>query len=148
MLTQKQEKFCRTVVSGENASEAYRCAYSWENMKPATVNRRAKYLMDDGKIKARIDELMEGAAKKAQLKTQDVIESIIRLSKKAEAAERYNEALKGQELLGKYLKLWTDKTEHSGPNGGPIENKWVVEIRKANAKDQNTGETREITAPA
>lgn len=34
------------------------------------------------------------------------------------------------ELLGKHLKLFTDKLEQSGPGGGPIENKWVVEIVK------------------
>ena len=45
--------------------------------------------------------------------------------------------LKGCELLGKHLKLFTDKHEHAGPNGGPIENKWIVEIRDAknNAQD-------------
>lgn len=28
--------------------------------------------------------------------------------------------LKGCELVGKHLKMWTEKHEHSGPNGGPI----------------------------
>lgn len=29
--------------------------------------------------------------------------------------------LRGAELLGKHLKMFTDKHEHSGPDGGPIE---------------------------
>lgn len=29
--------------------------------------------------------------------------------------------LKGAELLGKHLKLFTDKTELTGPNGGPVQ---------------------------
>lgn len=29
--------------------------------------------------------------------------------------------LKGSELLGKHLKLFTEKHEHTGPDGGPIE---------------------------
>lgn len=29
--------------------------------------------------------------------------------------------LKGAELLGRHLKMFTDKTELTGPNGGPIE---------------------------
>jgi len=29
--------------------------------------------------------------------------------------------LKGCELLGKHLKLFTDKVEHAGPGGGPIQ---------------------------
>lgn len=38
--------------------------------------------------------------------------------------------LKGCELLGKHLKLFTDKTEITGANGQPIETKWTVEIVK------------------
>jgi phage terminase small subunit len=32
------------------------------------------------------------------------------------------------ELAGKHLKLFTDRVESSGVNGGPIEHKWSVEI--------------------
>ena len=35
------------------------------------------------------------------------------------------------ELIGKHLKMFTDKVESSGPNGGPIENKWTVEFVNA-----------------
>ena len=35
------------------------------------------------------------------------------------------------ELLGKHLKLFTEKQEISGPGGKPIENKWIVEVVKA-----------------
>ena len=44
--------------------------------------------------------------------------------------ETYNSPnlLKGCELLGKHLKLFTDKSEVSGPGGGPIEHKWEVEV--------------------
>mgnify|MGYP002725753688 CR=1 FL=1 len=56
-LTPKQDAFCMVYVETGNATEAYRCSYSVDNMKPATVNRRAKDLMDNGKIQARIKEL-------------------------------------------------------------------------------------------
>ena len=40
--------------------------------------------------------------------------------------------LKGAELLGKHLKMFTDKTELTGPNGGPVVfDKIVREIIKA-----------------
>lgn len=32
------------------------------------------------------------------------------------------------ELLGKHLKMFTDKTEITGANGNPIETKWTVEV--------------------
>lgn len=37
-------------------------------------------------------------------------------------------ALKAAELLGKYHKLWTEKHEVSGLNGGPIETKQVDDL--------------------
>ena len=59
-LTVKQEKFCLAYVECGNASEAYRRVYSCERMKPATINRKAKELMDNGKIAARVLELQGG----------------------------------------------------------------------------------------
>ena len=56
-LTPKQEGFCLSYVETSNASEAYRLNYSVEKMKPATVNRKAKFEMDKGKIRARLREL-------------------------------------------------------------------------------------------
>jgi phage terminase small subunit len=42
MLTQRQEKFCLAYIETGNASESYRRAYNAENMKPVTINRKAK----------------------------------------------------------------------------------------------------------
>lgn len=58
-LTVKQENFCNYYVESGNASEAYRKAFSCENMKAETINRKAKELMDNGKITARVKELQE-----------------------------------------------------------------------------------------
>ena len=56
-LTPKQDGFCQSYIETSNASEAYRLNYSIENMKPDTVNRKAKELIDNGKITARIEAL-------------------------------------------------------------------------------------------
>lgn len=56
-LTPKQERFCRLYIELGNASEAYRQAYSCKNMKSSTINRKAKELLDNGKITARVKEL-------------------------------------------------------------------------------------------
>jgi len=56
-LTIKQERFCQVYVESGNASEAYRRVYNAGRMKPETVNRKAKELLDHGKITARIAEL-------------------------------------------------------------------------------------------
>jgi|MTBAKSStandDraft_1061840.scaffolds.fasta_scaffold02471_3 hypothetical protein len=53
-LTQRQEKFCRAFRLTGNASEAYRQSFECPKAKPATINRKAKALLDMGKIEARI----------------------------------------------------------------------------------------------
>ena len=42
-------------------------------------------------------------------------------------------ALKGYELIGKHLKLFTDKHEHAGPGGGPIQNAVTFSFTGVNA---------------
>ena len=63
-LTPKQEAFVCVYLETGNASEAYRQAYRAENMKPETVNRKAKELLDNGKITARIAELQASHQKR------------------------------------------------------------------------------------
>jgi len=40
---------------------------------------------------------------------QDIVDNIVRISDKAEAAGMFMAALKGQELLGKYKGMWVEK---------------------------------------
>lgn len=56
-LTPKQETFCLAYIETGNASEAYRRSYDTGLMKPESINRKAKELIDNGKIAARLDEL-------------------------------------------------------------------------------------------
>ena len=58
-LTVKQENFCNYYIESGNASEAYRRAYSCENMKDETVNRKAIELMNNGMVTARVKVLQE-----------------------------------------------------------------------------------------
>lgn len=126
MLTPKQEKFCQEVVKGRGISDAYRAAYDAGGMKNPTINRNAKALMDDNKIATRIDELRQPAIESAQISAKAVLERLDRIATVTEAAEKYGDAIRANELLGKHLKLFTDKTEHSGPDGGPIPTSMTV----------------------
>ena len=73
-LTLKQEKFCLTYLETGNASEAYRTAYNTKSMKPATINRQAKALMDNGKIAARIEQLKKPILKKFDVTFERVVQ--------------------------------------------------------------------------
>lgn len=46
-------------------------------------------------------------------------------TRQGETIELYD-AQSALDLLGRYYKLWTDKVEHSGPNGGPIPVREVI----------------------
>jgi len=56
-VTPKQETFCQVYLETGNATEAYRQSYNCKRMKPETINRTAKDLLDNRKIAARLKEL-------------------------------------------------------------------------------------------
>ena len=66
-LTPKQEAFCYSYIETGNASEAYRRSYNADKMKPESVNRKAKELLENVKISARLDKL------RAELKQRHVV---------------------------------------------------------------------------
>jgi transcription antitermination factor NusA-like protein len=63
-LTPKQEGFCQSYIETGNASEAYRQNYNVHRMNANTINRKAKELIDNGKITARINSLQVDHAKR------------------------------------------------------------------------------------
>lgn len=75
-LTPKQEAFCLAYLETGNASEAYRRAYSAENMKPETVNRNAKALLDHNKIATRLAELRARCESAAVMGRQEALERL------------------------------------------------------------------------
>ena len=65
-LTIKQENFCQLVVEFGDNSKAYRGAYDASRMKPESVHRKARELIENVKVAARIDELREELAKRGR----------------------------------------------------------------------------------
>lgn len=151
LLTPKQEKFCNVYIETSNASEAYRQAYNSKNMKPETINRKAKELMDNGKIRARLEVLMEkfgvtaektlkrlmqgqefdirglyhktGVLKQPWELDDDTSRGVIGVKYDTDGnlIEYKIIDVKGcTELIGKHLKLFTDKTEHSVDPENPL----------------------------
>lgn len=72
-LTPKQENFCLRYIETGNASESYRQSYDCEKMKPETINRKAKDLIDNGKITARIDELRQPIIDRHNITVDDIL---------------------------------------------------------------------------
>jgi phage terminase small subunit len=76
LLTPKQEKFCQQFISTGNASEAYRQSYDCSRMKKENVGRRAKELIDNSKVAARIGRLQEEGRKRHDVTVASLTEQL------------------------------------------------------------------------
>lgn len=115
-LTAKEATFTREYLVDLNAARAARAAgYSEKTCRVAGYD-----LLRKPNVQKALQKAMDERAMRTQITADTVLHNIERIAKSAEAKEDWNAALRGQELLGKHLKLFTDKLEHSGPNGGPI----------------------------
>jgi len=81
-LTAKQEALCVAYVKGgaKDKSAAYRDVYDCSRMKPETVNHLAHREFDKPKIRARVEELMAPAIKKAEVTAERVIAEYAKLA--------------------------------------------------------------------
>lgn len=124
-LNPKQEQFCQEYIIDLNGTQAaIRTGYSAK-----TANAQASRLLTDVNIKNRIDELLAMRSKRTEITADYVLKSIVEVIERCRQVEpvldkmgsptgeyqfEANPALKGLELLGKHLKLFTDKVEHGG----------------------------------
>lgn len=76
MLTPKQEKFVRNLVSGMSQYEAYCNSYNAKNMKRSTIDNTAYKLFNKDEIRARYDELIEKANEKVEIKAEDILKEL------------------------------------------------------------------------
>lgn len=124
-LTPRQEAFIKEYLVDLNGTQAaIRAGY-----KTIGAHVQASQLLSLPKVAKAIQEQMDKRAKKVDLTAENVLKGILRVIDRCEQAEpvldreglptgeytfQANAALKGYELLGKHLKLFTDKVEHSG----------------------------------
>jgi phage terminase small subunit len=100
-----------------NATQAaIRAGYSAK-----TAEQQGPRLLGYAGVAAAIQASMDKRASKLNLTAEKVLGDIERIANKAERAKEYTAALKGKELLGKHLKLFTEKHEHGGIGGGPVQ---------------------------
>ncbi|WP_417276125.1 terminase small subunit [Castellaniella sp.] len=112
-LTQKQEAFCLAYIETGNASEAYRRSYSAGRMKPETVSRTAKELLDHHKITARLEELRRPVVEAAQMSLESHLARLDDLSRRAEAAGQYGAAIAAETNRGRAAGFYTEKIDHT-----------------------------------
>lgn len=158
-LTAQQSRFADEYLKDLNATQAYQRAGYKAKGNAAEVN--AARLLRNAQVQEAIQERMKDRSDRTKIDADFVLHGIVKNIKRCEqaapvldregnpvivddgegnlaAAYKYDatSALKGYELLGKHLKLFTDKHEHGGPGGGPIETVTRVELVAATGEDE------------
>lgn len=125
-LNDKQKMFCLEYIKDLNSTQAaIRSGYSEK-----TANRIGSENLTKLDIQAEIQRLMDSRAKKVTITAENILESILDIrdtcatkyalthkvtgEKLGESMVDIQGALKANELLGKHLKLFTDKVEVDG----------------------------------
>lgn len=115
-LNLKQQRFVQEYLCDLNAKQAaIRAGYS-----KRTADVQGSRLLSHASVREAIAAGNKKRASRLELTAEKVLTDITRIAKKAEAAAEFNAALRGHELLGKHLKLFTEKHEHGGLGGGPV----------------------------
>ena len=78
-LTPKQERFCQEYARIGKANAAYKIAYDSSNMAPDTINCKASQLLKHGKIRDRINEIMQEYAKKYSADKDNVVRTLLNI---------------------------------------------------------------------
>jgi phage terminase small subunit len=127
-LTPKQSLFVREYLVDLNATQAaIRAGYSVKTAQAIAAENLSKPVIADA-----IKEQLENRMNKVEITAEYVLSTIRNTIERCAQAEPVFDkegvvtgeykfdstaVLKGSELLGKYLKLFTDKTEISNPDG-------------------------------
>ena len=119
VLTPKQESFCQKYIELGNASEAYRQSYDADDMNTNTVNRKAKELLDNGKITARVGQIKREHKKRHNMTIDDLLLELEEARQAALGAENPQSSAAVAATMGKAKILGLDKQviDHTSSDG-------------------------------
>lgn len=111
-LSAKQQRFVDEYLLDLNATAAYKRA-GYEATGRSAENNASRLLGHAG-VSMQIAAALKERSVRTQIDADTVLKNIARLAQSAERASDYGAALRGNELLGRHLKLFTDKIDLSG----------------------------------
>lgn len=137
-LTPKQEAFCQAYIETGNASEAYRKAYAADRMKPESVNRKAKELLDNGKITARIAALQGEHRQRHNLTVDDLLIELEEARRAALDSETAQASAAVGATMGKAKLLGLDKViiDHRSGDGSMAPKPTVIQLLPVEPKNE------------
>lgn len=130
VLTPKQESFCQKYIELGNASEAYRQSYDADDMNTNTVNRKAKELLDNGKITARVEQIKREHKKRHNMTIDDLLLELEEARQAALGAENPQSSAAVAATMGKAKILGLDKQviDHTSSDGSMVPMPTRIEI--------------------
>lgn len=108
-VTEQQEKFAQAFVETGNASESYRRSYNSGKMAPATINRKASELLDNGAVTARIASLRQVHTKRHNVTVDSLIAELEEARIAALTAETVQASAATAATMGKAKLMGLDK---------------------------------------
>lgn len=122
-LTPREAQFVREYLIDKSGTHAaIRAGYS-----ERSARKTAYEMLQKPHIKAYVNKELKAQAERTLITADQVLLDLQRIAQKAEKAQEYAAATRALELLGKRYRLFTEKHEHSGPGGTPIE---FTEVRR------------------
>jgi len=116
-LTPKEQRFVAEYLIDGNATRAALVA----GYSPQSAQRQGSQVLARPRVKAAVAKALREQQKRTLTKADQVLLDINELADKAAKAGEFSAAIRGKELLGKHYKLFTEKHEHGGiEGGGPV----------------------------
>ena len=131
-LNDRQRRFCEEIVQGKSATQAYIAA----GFSAKGAAQGAERLLRNVDVSAKVDEMRTQSAERAGITVDYILERLQDNLERALTAEPVRDrdgnetgeyvyegavANRAAELLGKYLGMFSDRVEHTGKNGAPIQ---------------------------
>lgn len=117
-LTPRQSAFAQEYIKDFNGqAAAQRAGYTGANL-----NKQAHQMLTHPGIRRAIDTLLEERNKNLNVDIAWVVRKLTRTLERCETEDNFNPTavLRSAELLGKYLGMFIDRQEISGPDGEAI----------------------------
>ena len=117
-LTVKETRFCQEYASSESsnsASEAYRAAYSCENMNNASIRKEASRLLAKPRLATKIQRLRDSTAKRCELNADSIIIKLEAAYQLAMANDQTAAAVQASMGMAKVAGLIVDKRRDETP---------------------------------
>ncbi|MGE5327997.1 MAG: terminase small subunit [Deltaproteobacteria bacterium] len=122
-MNERQKAFADYYIETNNAVESYRKTYKPKSDK--TALGAANKLLKNAEIKLYIKERLASKDKERIASQDEVLERLTAIMR-GEVTDQLGletpvkEMVKAAELLGKRYKIFTDKVEHTGKDGDPL----------------------------